>query len=79
MNSKDFYTKETFQGKYKENRHMLFTLLKRSKMNYFIQYFEGKCQIYLKRIKYIISFNNVWSNKPKTTTITNSVETANCF
>ena len=68
INSKDPQTKETFDKQYKDYRNMLSTLNKKSKTNYYNQYFKANMNNIKntwKGIKSIITIKNTSSDFPK--------------
>ena len=87
INAKDSRAKETFHRQYKDYRNMLSTLLKKSKTNYYNQYFKANMNNIKntwKGIKSIITIKNLSSDIIKCfssdgATITNQVEISNVF
>ena len=87
INSKDLQAKEHHHIKYKTNRNMLSTLMKKTKMNYYNHYFKtnwDNIKNTWKDIKSILNINNTHSNIPKIlvsndTTSAEPIEIANIF
>ena len=87
INCNDSQTKEHLHTRYKEYRNILFSLLKRSKTNYYNHYFDinwSNIKNACKGIKSILSIKPNPSDIPKIfnandITITNPVEIANVF
>ena len=85
--SKDLQAKEHHHIKYKTNRNMLSTLMKKTEMNYYNHYFKtnwDNIKNTWKGIKSILNINNTHSNIPKIlvsndTTSAEPIETANIF
>ena len=84
---KDPQAKDIFHEQYKDYRYMLSTLLKKSKTNYYNQYFEANMNNIKntwKGIKSILTIKNTSSDFPKClssngSTFTNQVEISNIF
>ena len=87
INKKDHILKEEFHTKYKKYRHLLSTLMKKSKQAYYDKYFERNWNIKntWKGIKSLISLKTVASHVPTVLsldngdTITNPYDIANTF
>ena len=87
INSKDPQTKDIFHEQHKGYRNMLSTLQKKSKTNYYNQYFEtnmNNIKNTWKGIKSIITIKNTSSDFPKclsssASTSTNHFEISNIF
>ena len=87
INCNDSQTKEHLHTRYKEYRNLLFSLLKRSKANYYNHYFDinwNNIKNTWKGIKSILSVKPNPSDIPKIfnandITITNPVEITNVF
>ena len=85
INLKDPQTKEIFHEQYKDYRNMFSTLSKKSKTNYYNQYFEANMNNIKntwKGIKSIITIKNTSSDFPKClssngSTFTNWVQISN--
>ena len=87
INSKDPQVKDIFHEQFKDYRNMLSTLLKKSRTNYYNQYFEANMNNIKntwKGIKSILTIKNTSSDFPKClssngSTFTNQVEISNIF
>ena len=87
INSKDPQVKDIFHEQYKDYRNMLSTLLKKSRTNYYNQYFEANMNNIKntwKGIKSILTIKNTSSDFPKClssngSTFTNQVEISDVF
>ena len=87
INSKDLQAKEHHHIKYKTNRNMLSTLMKKTKMSYYNHYFKTNWDNIKNTwtgIKSILNINNTHSNIPKIlvsndTTSAEPIEIANIF
>ena len=87
INSKDPQAKDIFHEQFKDYRNMLSTLLKKSRTNYYNQYFEANMNNIKntwKGIKSILTIKNTSSDFPKClssngSTFTNQVEISNIF